>query len=297
MSVSKVGFIGIGNMGWGMAANVAKAGFDLAVSDVSRERVEQFAREFGVRGAFEAKDLSDCDVIITMLPNGHVVRSALTDGGEDALASRLAPGSVIIDMSSSEPVGTKELGAMLADRGLVLIDAPVSGGVVRANSGELAIMYGSDDPAVVASALPLLKTMGSRLFDTGGLGCGHAMKALNNYMAAAAFAATSEALSIGAKFGLDQATMTDILNVSTGRNFHTEMVIKEHVVGGKYSSGFAVGLLAKDVKIAADLGRSVAEDAPLLELMEQRWGQARDTLGATHDCTEAHLAWTGAERS
>lgn len=297
MSVSKVGFIGIGNMGWGMAANVAKAGFDLVVSDVSRERVEQFAREFGVRGAFETRDLADCDVIITMLPNGHVVRSALTDGGEDALASRLAPGSVIIDMSSSEPVGTKELGALLADRGLVLIDAPVSGGVVRASSGELAIMYGSDDPAVVASVLPLLKTMGSRLFDTGGLGCGHAMKALNNYMAAAAFAATSEALSIGAKFGLDQATMTDILNVSTGRNFHTEMVIKDHVVGGKYSSGFAVGLLAKDVKIAAGLGRSVAEDAPLLELMEQRWDQARDTLGATHDCTEAHLAWTGAARS
>ncbi|MBB3180583.1 NAD(P)-dependent oxidoreductase [Variovorax sp. Sphag1AA] len=292
----KIGFIGIGNMGWGMAANLVKAGHQLTAFDTDAQRVERFARECGGRGTTQLSDLADAGVVITMLPTGAIVREVLTQGKDDAnggLAALLQPGSIVVDMSSSEPVGTRDLGHALAQRGIALIDAPVSGGVARADNGTLAIMYGSDDAIALERMLPVLRAMGDRLFATGALGCGHAMKALNNYVAATAFAATSEALLIGSRFGLDPATMVDILNVSTGRNFHTDVVMKDHVVGGKFATGFAVGLLAKDVKIAADLGAAVHQPSPVLDLVRDRWAYARDALGANRDNTEAFLAWKG----
>jgi 3-hydroxyisobutyrate dehydrogenase len=133
--------------------------------------------------------------------------------------------------------------------------------------------------------------MGKQLFETGPLGSGHAMKALNNYIAAAGYTAVAEALLIGQRFGLDQNVMVDILNVSTGRNFTTEVMIKEHVLGGKFATGFALGLMAKDVKIAADLGEAVALDAPVSRLVRERWAHAREKLGASRDTSEAILSW------
>jgi len=138
---------------------------------------------------------------------------------------------------------------------------------------------------------PLLGTMGNPLFDTGGLGSGHAMKALNNFVAAATFAACAEALLAGQRFGLDPTRMVEILNVSTGRNFHTDLVLLEHVIGGKFASGFQLGLLAKDVRIAADLARDVGLHAPPVHLVSQRFDAARDTLGSARDHAEAIKAW------
>ena len=115
------------------------------------------------------------------------------------------------------------------------------------------------------------------------------MKALNNYIAAAGYTAVVESLLIGERFGLDQGTMVDILNASTGRNFTTEVMIKEQVLGGKFATGFALGLMAKDVRIAADLGEAVKLDAPVSRLIRERWALARERLGATRDTSEAIL--------
>jgi len=163
--------------------------------------------------------------------------------------------------------------------------------VPRAKTGTLAIMIGGNDKAAIERAKPLLLAMGKQLFETGPLGTGHAMKALNNYIAAAGYTAVAEALLIGERFGLNQETMVDILNASTGRNFTTEVMVKEHVLGGKFATGFAVGLMAKDVKIAADLGEAVKLDAPLSRLIRERWGIARDRLGAAGDTSAAILSW------
>ena len=152
-------------------------------------------------------------------------------------------------------------------------------------------MIGGDDAGSIERAKPLLRAMGDRLFDTGGLGSGHAMKALNNFVAAAGFAACAEALLTGQRFGLDPRRMVEILNVSTGRNFHTDLVLLEHVVGGKFASGFQLGLLAKDVGIAADLARDMGLDAPLVNLVSQRFDAARESLGYARDHTEAIKAW------
>jgi 3-hydroxyisobutyrate dehydrogenase len=226
-----------------------------------------------------------------MLPDGHVVRSVMLEASDGGLVKHLKPGSVVIDMSSSDPVGTRALGADLKPSGIVLLDAPVSGAVPRATLAKLAIMIGGDDKAAIEKAKPLLSCMGDRLFETGSLGTGHAMKALNNFIAATGYAAAAEALLIGKRFGLDGSAMIDIINASTGRNFITEMVMKEHVLQGKFATGFAMGLLAKDVRIAADLGEAVKLDAPVSRLIRERWALARDRLGATQDNSKAILSW------
>jgi 3-hydroxyisobutyrate dehydrogenase len=283
-----VAFIGVGAMGAPMAACIARAHHALTVYDSVRERATQVATEYGCRIADALDGLAAADFVVTMLPTGQIVRDLYLREG---LAQKLRAGTVAIDMSSSDPVGTRALGAALAASGISLIDAPVSGGVPRAAQGTLTIMIGGDDPAAIERARPLLRAMGDRLFDTGGLGSGHAMKALNNFVAAAGFAACAEALLAGQRFGLDPGRMVEILNVSTGRSFLTDLVLREHVVEGKFATGFQLGLLAKDVRIAADLAHELRLDAPLVRLVSQRFEAARDALGYTRDHTEAIKAW------
>jgi len=287
----RVGFIGIGNMGWPMAANIAKAGHDLAVFDLDAERSARFSREHNARAASSLAEIAQSEATITMLPTGQIVRRALIEQEDGAFAKNLRPGALVIDMSSSEPIGTRELGKALDRDGAILLDAPVSGAVPRAKTATLAIMIGGNDKAAIERAKPLLRAMGDRLFETGPLGTGHAMKALNNYIAAAGYTAVAEALLIGERFGLNQEAMVDILNASTGRNFTTEFMVKEHVLSGKFATGFAVGLMAKDVRIAADLGEAVKLDAPVSRLIRERWAIARDRIGATNDTAAAILGW------
>jgi 3-hydroxyisobutyrate dehydrogenase len=284
----KVAFIGVGAMGAPMAACVARARHVLTVYDSVRERAQQVANEHGCQIAEGVEGLAGSDFVVTMLPTGQIVSDLYLRQG---LAHKLRRGTIAIDMSSSDPLGTRELGAALAASGITLIDAPVSGGVPRAAQGTLTIMIGGDDSAAIERARPLLRAMGDRLFDTGGLGSGHAMKALNNFVAAAGFAACAEALLAGQRFGLDPARMVEILNVSTGRSFITDVVLREHVVDGKFATGFQLGLLAKDVRIAADLAQQLRLDAPLARLVSSRFEAARDALGYTRDHTEAIKAW------
>jgi 3-hydroxyisobutyrate dehydrogenase len=274
-----------------MASHIAEAGHELTVYDVDAAKAKRFADEFKCKATSSLAELAANEITVTMLPTGRIVCQALTEDQDGAFAKALKPGALIIDMSSSEPVGTRELGAAIAKRGATLIDAPVSGAVPRAKAGTLAIMIGGDDKAAIERAKPLLQCMGKQLFETGTLGTGHAMKALNNYIAAAGYTAAVEALMIGQRFGLNQETMVDILNVSTGRNFSTEVMMKEQVIQQKFATGFALGLMAKDVKIAADLGEAVRLDAPVSRLIRDRWALARERLGATRDTSEALLGW------
>jgi len=287
----RVGFIGIGNMGWPMSGHIAKAGHALTVYDLDSEKSARFACEQNCRAARNLAEVAENEITITMLPTGQIVREVILEAQDGAFAKSLRPGALVVDMSSSEPVGTREVGKVLERSGVILIDAPVSGAVPRAKTGTLAIMIGGNDKAAIERAKPVLLAMGKQLFETGSLGTGHAMKALNNYIAAAGYTAVAEALLIGQRFGLDQEKMVDILNASTGRNFSTEFMIKEQVIGGKFATGFALGLMAKDVRIAADLGEAVGLDAPVSRLIRERWAHAREKLGATRDTSEAILSW------
>jgi len=285
---TRIGFIGLGNMGAPMSANIAKAGMVLTVFDLDADRSTAHAGKIGARAVHTLADLGAAsDIIICMLPTGAIVREVMLDM-QGGLAAHLRPGSLIVDMSSSAPTGTRELGAALAARGLTLMDAPVSGAVPRATDGTLTLMVGTEDPASLSIARPVLNTMGNRLFQTGRLGSGHAMKALNNYVAAAGFAAASEALILADKFGLDRATALDILNTSTGRNFSTESTIKAQVLSEAYASGFGLALLAKDVKIAADLAGDMGLELPLVAHTSAWWQIACGALDGCQDQTVDH---------
>lgn len=285
----RVGFVGLGNMGVPMAANLVRAGHAVTVYDLDPARVTGFVGQHGGQGAASTADLAASEFVITMLPDGHVVREVYLGSG--GLAGVLSAGAIAIDMSSSDPQGTRALGAELAKRGIALVDAPVSGAVPRATTGTLAIMIGAEEDSVRERARSILSAMGNRLFDTGGLGTGHAMKALNNFVAASGYAAAVEALLAGKRFGLDPTRMLAILNSSTGRNFNTEVVLQEHVVNQRFATGFSLGLLAKDVGIAADLMDSVHLDAPMAALVRRRYKEALARLGGQRDNSEAILAW------
>lgn len=249
------------------------------------------ARVIMLRVAASLEVLAQADVIVTMLPTGPIVNEVLLNAEGGAFVNNASSGTIVIDMSSSEPTGTQSLGKILAEKGIVLVDAPVSGAMPRAKLGNLTIMIGGDDKGVIEKVKPLLQTMGEQLFDAGDLGSGHAVKALNNYIAASAYTATAEALLIAERFGLDQKTLIDIVNVSTGKSFISEIVAEEHILNGKYGTGFGLGLLAKDVKIAAELGDAVNLDAPMTRLIRDRWALASDRLGYDADHTEAIKSW------
>ena len=287
----RIGFIGIGTMGWPMAANLVKAGFAVTVFDLSTARSEDFCRQHAATATASLADIARQNVIVTMLPTGKIVHDVLTKGQNGEFLRHAQSGTLVIDMSSSEPMGTRELARLLAEKGVILLDAPVSGAEPRAKAGTLTIMIGGDDKAAVEKARPVLNAMGNRLFDTGGSGSGHACKALNNLLGATAFAATSEAVMIGERFGLDPHTLVDILNVSTGKSFISEVVMKDHVLDHKFATGFKLGLMAKDVQIAADLAAAVGMEAPVTTLVNQRWADALRKLGFDADNTEAIKTW------
>lgn len=295
--MTRVGFIGIGTMGTPMAANLHRKGFAVTLHDAAPGRAAAVARELGCAAATSLQDLADCQFIITMLPDGRVVQDVLLHAEDGALRKALRAGSILIDMSSSEPTLTRETGAVLAGQGLVLVDAPVSGARMRAEAGTLAIMIGCAPGELLERITPVLSAMGNQLFVLGGPGNGHAMKAINNIIAGSTMVAVAEGLALGERFGLAPAAMVDVLNASTGRSFVTELVAKEHVIPGRYATGFALGLLAKDVRIAADLGDELALQLPLFRLARERFVMARQAEGAASDSSRAFVAIRAAAAS
>jgi 3-hydroxyisobutyrate dehydrogenase len=285
----RIAFLGLGKMGLPMARRLHEAGAPVVGFDPVEPTRLAFAAAGGAVASTAREAVSGADVLITMLPNGKAVRAALLRG--EPLVVHCAANAIVIDMSSSAPVGTRELADELAGRGVHLLDAPVSGGVKRALDGSLAIMVGGP-PEVIAKVRPLLETMGKSIFETGAVGSGHAMKALNNYVSAAGLTAACEALQIGEKFGLDPVMMTDILNASTGRNNSTEVKLKPFVIPKNYASGFSLALMAKDLRTADDLAMHLDVPAPFSQALIEIWEQAADALSAAadHMAIDAYLA-------
>jgi 3-hydroxyisobutyrate dehydrogenase len=277
-----VAFVGLGQMGLPMAKRCLAAGFTVHGADPSAPAREAFAAAGGNAFASAREAASGAAVVVTMLPDSKVVREAVL--GENGVAGVLATDALVVDMSSSVPLDTQALGAALAARGIGLIDAPVSGGVRRAVDGTLAVMAGGD-AAQVERARPLLMAMAASVFPTGPLGSGHAMKALNNYVSAAGLVAACEALLVGRRFGIEPNTIIDVLNASTGRNNSTDVKMKQFVISESFASGFSLALMAKDLRIAADLSKTVGLDHAHAETIASLWEEARAALGTGADHT------------
>lgn len=280
-----IGFIGIGNMGWPMAACLVRAGFDVQVSDNRRTVADNFVQQVGGRVADSLRAMAGaCDVIVTMLPTSAIVAHVLADA-EDSILAAMRPGTVVIEMSSGLPAVTKELAEKVAALGGVMIDAPVSGGVSRARTGQLAIMAGGE-AGVIDQAMPVLSAMGSSVLRTGAVGSGQAMKALNNLVSAGGFLIGIEALLIGQRFGLDPAVMVDVLNAATGMTNSSQKKFKQFVLSRSFDSGFSLELLVKDLSIALQVGRETGTPTPFAGLCRELAASASLMLGSGADHTE-----------
>jgi len=273
-----------------MAHCLAGAGYALAVNDLDAKRSADFIAGHRAEAPASLAALAEgCDAVITILPDGKAVRAVvLGEGGarNDCLAAGMKPGSVLIDMSSSSPVDTRALAAALAERGIALVDAPVSGGVKRAIDGTLATMVGGDAKDV-ERCRPVLAAMCKFIYPTGPVGSGHAMKALNNLVSGAGFWIAAEAMLVGKHFGLNPETMVDVLNASSGRNNSTENKIKQQILSRAFGSGFSIGLMAKDLSIAGELAASAGSFAPLTRECVAQWVKAAAEMGGGADHTMA----------
>jgi len=276
----KVGFIGLGNMGEPMARRLIEHGFDVSVHDLN----PAVADAFGERHVSNMMEFGQIvDVVITMLPNGQIVRDVLT--GEHGVLHKAKKGLVVIDMSSSDAEGTRVLGDELAQRGIVMVDAPVSGGVPLAREGQLVIMLGSNELHAIKHIQPILNVLGKRHIHVGALGAGHAAKAINNAIAAATISATAEGLVLGQRFGIEPTTLLQVINTSTGRSQVSEGMFPSQVLSRKFSLGFSLGLMSKDVGAAQKLAQMLGLDLPILEVIDKAWKSACHSLGESADFT------------
>ena len=280
-------------MGLPMARNLSRAGYRIEAHDLNPGALERAREATGAEDPGSLKAIGQrCEAVITMLPDGKAVREVALGmkNGADCLLAGLARESVLIDMSSSSPVGTRELGARLAERGVAMLDAPVSGGVRKAADATLSIMVGGDSE-LIARCRPLLEAMGKQIFLTGPLGSGHAMKALNNYVSAAGLAAAAEAVLAGQRFGLEAKNVVDILNASTGMNNSTLNKFHQFILSRAFNSGFSLDLMVKDLRTALEVAHATGSPSPFAEACLEAWSEAQASLGPGADHTAVVRYW------
>lgn len=273
-------------MGEPMAARLTKAGYRLALFDARSGHASRLAGSLeGACAPATPADLArQSDIVITMVPNGEIVRELVAGAG--GLLGGFRPGSLLLDTSSSEPWLTRESGRLLAERGVAMVDAPVSGAQWGAQAAELVFMVGGAKPDV-ERVRPLLDAMGRATFHLGELGAGHAMKCINNLVTAVNFLAVAEGLVIGKRQGLDPSMMTDVLNLSTGMSWVSQTHIKQRVISRSFDDPFKLALMLKDIGIATELGRSAQLPTPVSALAQQLWRAA--ALDATPDASISAL--------
>jgi 3-hydroxyisobutyrate dehydrogenase len=271
-------FVGLGKMGEPMVRRYAPT-HATVLYDVSRDSATALANDLGTQVIDSLDELpSTIDTVILMLPNSSIVESVLR--GERGLLAQLSTGSLVIDMGSSEPASTRALAEEAASAGIAYVDAPVSGGVAKAATGELSIMVGGA-PTDVSRAREHLAPLGAKILAVGPAGAGHAAKALNNLLSATNLAAAAEILTVAKTFGIEADVMVDVINASTGRSQASEVKYPKQVLTGTFDSGFSMDLMLKDLAIAHALSRTGGLTTPITDKTVDTLVEARRLLGGT----------------
>lgn len=264
-----IAFIGLGHMGKPMALNLLKAGHRLKVFDLNAEAMKELQAAGAQVGESAAQIAKEAQMVFTMLPAGRHVRQVYE--GENGLLQAVAPGTVLVDCSTIDAQTSQDLAAKAAKLGLLMLDAPVSGGTGGAIAGTLTFMVGGEDQAL-EKARPYLDAMGKNIFHAGKAGAGQVAKICNNMLLGILMAGTAEALALGVAHGLDPAVLSSIMARSSGRNWATELynpwpgVMPDVPASRDYQGGFATGLMLKDLGLAADAAVSQNRATPLGEL-------------------------------
>lgn len=275
-----IGVIGLGNMGLGMARTLLRDGCAVIGFDLSVERQADAARDGVTIVASQQELFNACETIILSLPTARHVTSVLI--GDDGLASCDLGPRLIIDTTTSEPDVTRELDAKLREIGHVLVDAPVSGGPAGANSGQLTMMVGGDD-AAFAKAMPVLSVLGGKITHVGPVGAGHAVKIINNMLVATHLLTMREAVELGKAAGVDTNHLITALNAGSGRSAISEVNYPKWVLNGQFDSGFTMGLMRKDMRLAMALASEKDLTLPVSALAGQIWHQSAEMLADDMD--------------
>ena len=278
--MARIAFIGLGNMGGGMAANLAKAGHDVRAFDLNEEALAR-AKAAGCLPADSAVTAAEgAEAVVTMLPGGIQAETVYGGGLLDAV-DRTA---ILIDCSTIEVGMARKLADMAAQRGLMMVDAPVSGGIAAASAGTLTFMVGGA-PEAFARAEPLLEDMGAKVIHVGASGAGQAAKICNNMLLGATMAATCEAFALAERLGLDPQTFFDVSSVSSGQSWSMTSYCPFPGVGPEtpadhdYQGGFAAGLMLKDLALAQAAAAEVELETPMGARAESLY---RDFVGRGH---------------
>ena len=275
-----VGFIGTGNMGNPMAGNLVKAGHRVIVHDLQRE-VATNLLEMGAHWADTPKEMAgDSEVVFTSLPMPRDVDAVTL--GEDGILEGATPGSIYVDLSTNSPTAIRAIHRAFQEKGVMVADAPVSGGEYGAASGTLAVMVGGDED-VFRRIKPALDAIGSHVVHCGPIGSGMVCKICNNMISMGSGVLLAEAFTLGVKAGVDLAVLNDVIANSSGSCRRLTERFPRHLFRGDFEPGFALGLAAKDVRLATDLGRELGLPMELANLVDQQHVEALGRGWASHD--------------
>lgn len=260
----KIAFIGLGNMGGGMAANLVKAGHDVRAFDLSEDALNS-AKDKGCTRFLDAKKAArGADAVVSMLPNGLIMQGVYNDD----IFGHAPSGALLIDCSTIDVGTARSVGAAAKSAGYDMVDAPVSGGIAAANAGSLAFMVGGTETAF-SRAQPILDAMGKAVIHAGDNGAGQSAKICNNMLLAASMIATCEAFAMAQKLGLDPQKFYDISSVSSGQNWSMTSYCPLPGVGptspadNDYQGGFASALMLKDLRLAMEAAAQAGADTPM----------------------------------
>lgn len=281
MTIETIGVVGLGNMGFGMAATLAAKGFRVSATDISEARAAA-AAEAGIRFTTLADLLATSDAIVCSLPLARDVEAVVTTPG--GLLERRDRKVVVIDTSTSDPGTSRRLAARLADAGHGLLDAPVSGGPSGAAQGTLTMMVGGAE-ADFALALPVLSAMSAKAVHVGPSGAGNIAKLVNNLLVAAHLVTMGEGMRLAEKAGLSAQEAIAVVNTASGRSAVSEVMFPRWVLTNSFDSGFSAGLMRKDVRLALELAAESAVDLPLCAHAAEIWNSTRETIPDTADFT------------
>lgn len=260
----KIAFIGLGNMGGGMAANLAKAGHEVRAFDLSEEALARAVEAGCTRAASAAEAVTGAEAVMTMLPAGKHVASVY----ESEVFPNAAPGTLLLDCSTIDVATARANIEAATAKGLVAVDAPVSGGIAAANAGTLTFMVGGTGEGFTR-AEPILAKMGKAVIHAGDAGAGQGAKICNNMLLGASMVATCETLALAQKLGLDPQKFFDIASVSSGQCWSLTSYAPLPGVGpttpadNDYKGGFAAALMLKDLRLAMEAAASVDADVPM----------------------------------
>ncbi|OAH14013.1 L-threonate dehydrogenase [Streptomyces jeddahensis] len=280
-ALPRVGVVGLGAMGLGMARSLRNGGYDVGVYDVRPDVAAGFARDGGTAFASSGDLAAEVDVMVSVVVNAAQVESVLF--GADGAANRLRPGAVFVMCSTVDPGWSAELEGCLADRGVLYLDAPISGGAARAAAGELTMMT-SGSAAAYAVADPVLEAMSSTVYRLGAeAGLGSKVKIVNQLLAGVHIAAAAEAMALGIRAGVPAEALYEVITHSAGNSWMFENRMA-HVLAGDYTPLSAVDIFVKDLGLVLDSARPEKFPLPLAATAHQMFLQASASgLGAEDD--------------